>query len=74
MTETFYQLLLTSIIGLSASASARSQCFYEKLLAPDAGAADQFGVSADIDGERVIIGAHLHNDGQAYIYRFNGTA
>ncbi|MFN9986853.1 MAG: FG-GAP repeat protein, partial [Pirellula sp.] len=52
---------------------------FQQLLAPDALANDQFGVSVAIDGNRAVVGAHLANgigndSGKAYIYEFDGTS
>jgi hypothetical protein len=52
----------------------------DKLVAGDGASGDRFGVSVDVDGDLVIIGAHLHdgpagNDqGAAYIFRRSGGA
>jgi hypothetical protein len=49
-----------------------------KLTAADATAGDQFGRSVSIDGDTVLIGAHLDEDGgfqsgSAYVFMRNGT-
>ena len=49
-----------------------------KLMASDGGIGDHFGISVDIDGDRIIVGAYLNeisgNDtGAAYIYDWNGS-
>ncbi|MFT5288767.1 MAG: hypothetical protein ACI82F_000824 [Planctomycetota bacterium] len=49
-----------------------------KLLATDGAADDWFGRSVSIDGETVVVGAHLDDDdgsgsGSAYVYRYDGT-
>ena len=50
----------------------------QKLLAPDASAADDFGRYVSLSGERVLIGAWKEDQGgadagAAYIYRYNGA-
>ena len=50
-----------------------------KLLASDGAEADQFGFSASISGNVVVVGAPFDDDagldsGSAYIYRWNGTS
>jgi hypothetical protein len=49
-----------------------------KLSAGDKNAEDQFGVSVDISGDYVLVGAYLDDDGgnasgSAYVFRRNGT-
>ncbi len=56
----------------------------DKLVASDRGAADLFGYSVSIDGDRAIVGAYqededalgnntISNSGSAYIYNYNGS-
>lgn len=46
-----------------------------KLTAADGAVGDYFGISVDISGDTVIIGATLHNDnGSAYIFVRNGSS
>ena len=39
-----------------------------KLTADDASAGDQFGISVDLDGQQVIVGAHLDGPGSVYLF------
>ena len=50
----------------------------QKLLASDAAADDQFGISVSISGDVALVGAYLNDDmgtdsGSAYVYRYDGT-
>ncbi len=55
-----------------------------KLIASDAEAGDQFGISVSVDGDRIVVGSHRDdyacpgdpdcNSGAAYVFRFDGSA
>ncbi len=45
-----------------------------KLLASDGESDDEFGFSASIKGDYIIVGAWAHNNGSAYIYKRSGTS
>ena len=71
---------LSVLLGMSSVAYAQIET---KITASDAAAADVFGTSTSLDGDRMIIGAPLDDDacpsdpqcnsGSAYILRFDGT-
>lgn len=51
----------------------------QKLTALDAGISDQFGSAVSLFGNRVVIGAHLHDDqgddsGAVYVFDFDGVS
>jgi len=56
-----------------------SWAFSQKLKANDAGSFDRFGGAVDLDGDIMVVGAHLANSplsdaGAAYVFRFNGAS
>ena len=65
------------VLGLGAAPAPAQFLEQQKLTAPGAEAADQFGVSVSVSGDTAVVGATLvpcaagSNCGAAYVYRQN---
>jgi hypothetical protein len=62
------------VFGVLTAPPARGQCEFQKLTASDAMELDVFGISADMDGDYLVIGARnlgtsTHRPGAAYTFR-----
>ncbi|TDJ67328.1 MAG: hypothetical protein E2O39_14925 [Planctomycetota bacterium] len=72
-------LPLLAFVALQSAQQARAQCQLAELEGADTAAGDRHGVSVDIDGERVIVGASRDDDngetdsGSAYVYVRQGA-
>ncbi len=73
-------IVLVIVLGLNATIVQAQFLEDQKLIASDAEANDNFGISIHMNGDTIVVGSRFDNCaagfacGSAYVYRFDGTS